>query len=338
MNMVKMSSQDAAEHLGVSEARVRQRIAEGSLVAEKIGGRWLVDLDPAAGGRSHPGRPASSASVWRSLLAVEIASAARFRGDDDGGDRVNDRGLSACSLLPQPPQALAAAITRSWPEDSPRRDCDARPDDSEWGLLPRLRAADRLVEHVEAIGSRDDGHRSARFSDRWDEAFSASLKMVSVSSRRRALLRIAQGIEQRDHVRLLHWLRSRASRQVLVIAGNDANALREDARLLPSGLSHPDSHMVDPRVVEGYVSEQDAPALVADYWLDPPRLDQQPNVILHVAPVRPARVSPLLLAADLAEHHGPREKRRAQELLDEAISLILSDDSPDHDDSEGGQR
>lgn len=39
-------------------------------------------------------------------------------------------------------------------------------------------------------------------------------------------------------------------------------------------------------------------------------------MILHVAPARPEALVPILLAADLAEHHGPRESLRAGELAD----------------------
>jgi len=36
-------------------------------------------------------------------------------------------------------------------------------------------------------------------------------------------------------------------------------------------------------------------------------------------PALPSRIGALLLAADLAEHEGPRELRRAYELLDLAV-------------------
>lgn len=79
--------------------------------------------------------------------------------------------------------------------------------------------------------------------------------------------------------------------------------------------------MSDPRVAEGYVAAADIDAVAADHWLERPPVDEMPNVFAHVVPALPSRIGALLLAADLAEHGGPRERRRAHELLDIAIGV-----------------
>lgn len=84
-----------------------------------------------------------------------------------------------------------------------------------------------------------------------------------------------------------------------------------------SGLSHPASGMEDPRVVEAYVAAADLNEVVSDYWLARRGVDLSPNVFLHVAARLPSRVTPILLAADLFEHDGPRERGRSIELAKE---------------------
>jgi hypothetical protein len=112
----------------------------------------------------------------------------------------------------------------------------------------------------------------------------------------------------------------RAERRIYRVSQPDFQPLHDDPRLVRSGVSHPDSGLEDPRVVEGYVAYGQLGALIQDHWLDPVGVDQKPNVILHVAPGRPSDVSRLMLAADLAEHGGPRELRRAHELVAEALT------------------
>ena len=240
--MAKMSVPQAAAELGVSVARVRQRIDEGSLVAEKVGGRWLVDLaSSGSADRPQRGRPVHPESVWYSLLALRLAA---------------------------------------------------------------------QVDLPELEGSK---------LDLLSPDLVAEANKISPASRHRAVARLSAAIAREDHDDILAWLRNRGERRVYQAAMADLQPLREDDRLLPSGLSHPDSGMSDPRVAEGYVAVADIDAVVADHWLERPSIDQRPNVFVHVVPALPSRIGALLLAADLAEHEGPRERRRAHELLDIAI-------------------
>lgn len=257
MDMGKLSVPQAAKRLGVTSARVRQRVDDGSLVAEKIGGRWLVDLDASASEPPQRGRPVSPLSVWWSLACAELAKAVPGSA---GGQQ---------------------------------------------SLLERMRDAE--LELVD--------------SDSSDVA--AEAMRLGRSTRSRAVRRLADAVQGRDYEALLSWLRGRAARVAYVAAPADLSALRADSRLVLAGVSHARSGVEDPRVAEAYVGTADVDAVVVDYWLDKPMVDERPNVVLHVAPVRPPRVDDLLLAADLAEHGGPRELQRARELLDEAIDALL---------------
>ena len=127
---------------------------------------------------------------------------------------------------------------------------------------------------------------------------------------RRALERLAADDE--PELLLRSWLASRAERRRL--SAPDAKALRSDARVLLSGLSDERAGLSAAGDVEGYVGADDADAVIRDHLL----IDAGPSadVVLHVSPLLPGVPVPLLLvAADLAEHDGPRELARARELI-----------------------
>ena len=116
-------------------------------------------------------------------------------------------------------------------------------------------------------------------------------------------------------VSLRSVLRNRAQRRLFRAAPADLADLRGDKRwsmlvdLGASGIASAD--------VEGYLGESYVDGLLKDYLLA--AADRDANVILHVIPdgQAPYRDSELRLAADLAEHRGPREEARAAELLHE---------------------
>lgn len=116
-------------------------------------------------------------------------------------------------------------------------------------------------------------------------------------------------------VSLRAMFRNRAQRRLLRAAPADLADLRADERwamivdLGASGIASPD--------VEGYLGESNVEGVVRDYLLV--EADRDANVVLHVLPDAqyPYPDSRLRLAADLAEHRGPREEARAAELLHE---------------------
>ncbi len=70
--MGAISVAQAAKRLGVSVPRIHQRIADGSLSADRIGSQWAVDERSLlrVQERSKAGRPLSARSVW-AVIAVE---------------------------------------------------------------------------------------------------------------------------------------------------------------------------------------------------------------------------------------------------------------------------
>ncbi len=116
-------------------------------------------------------------------------------------------------------------------------------------------------------------------------------------------------------VSLRSVLRNRAGRRLLRAAPADLADLRADERwamivdLGSRGLASPD--------VEGYLAESLVEGILKDYLLV--ESDRDANVVLHVVSdgQYPYPDSRLRLAADLAEHRGPREEARAAELLHE---------------------
>jgi len=116
-------------------------------------------------------------------------------------------------------------------------------------------------------------------------------------------------------VLLRSMFRNRAQRCLLRAAPTDLADLKADERwaalvdLSASGIASAD--------VEGYLAESDMDRVLKDYLLL--GADRDANVVLHVIPdgQYPFPGSRLRLAADLAEHRGPREEARAAELLHE---------------------
>ena len=111
---------------------------------------------------------------------------------------------------------------------------------------------------------------------------------------------------------LRSWLAARAERELL--SASEVDALHADARLVLSGLSDERSGLSAAANVEAYVRAEDADAVRRDHLLVD--AGSNANVVLHVSPLLPDRpVLVLLLAADLADHDGPRELARARELI-----------------------
>lgn len=239
--MAQLSVRQAAERLGVSDSRVRQRIEAGEIRAEKIGGRWLVDLPAGEQHRPRRGRPVDPRAVWAGLIELDV---------DPIADDLSSRRLEA------------------------------------------------LLEQVSKI---------------------------SAASHWRAQARLRSALRESDFDSLITWLRWRGDVREWVAAPADLDALRRDPLILLSGLSAPESGMEDVGLVEGYVAGHDVEPLAARHWLEEPRPGERVNVIMHAVPERPLRLSRLLLAADLAEHGGPRELRRARELVDEVAADLGGD-------------
>lgn len=127
---------------------------------------------------------------------------------------------------------------------------------------------------------------------------------------RRALDRLVA--DDRPEILLRSWLASRADRRRL--SAVDLVALRSDSRVLRSGVSDDRSGLSTAASLEGYVHVDQVDAVVREHLLV--NAGRQAEVVLHVSPWVPDAPTPLLvLAADLADHDGPRELARARELI-----------------------
>lgn len=121
-----------------------------------------------------------------------------------------------------------------------------------------------------------------------------------------------------------HLLGARAERTLYRASPVDLPALRDDSRLRLSGVSAPAAQMSAADLVEAYVDAADLEALERDHLLSSVRNDRA-NVVLHVVEglgQERRLAGDLVVAADLAEHPGPRERGRAQELLSELARQV----------------
>lgn len=116
---------------------------------------------------------------------------------------------------------------------------------------------------------------------------------------------------------LASWVASRGDREVFV--GSNPLSVLDDSRVVPSGVSDPRAGLSAADMAEGWVRAGDLAAVRRAHLLR--RAEGRFNVVLHVADHLPQRPVPrLLVAADLADHEGPRELGRARDLIRQAIS------------------
>ncbi len=171
--MAKVSVREAARRLGVGVARVHQRIADGSLPAERIGSQWAVDEASLAAvlESGAPGRPLSARSAW-ALVTLSQAPESALSGlaaAERARAQRRLRQLLRMSMAAQPSEAQVhdqASLLRSWLRNrAVRRLYRASPLD-----LPDLRADERVLlsglSHPQsAIASGDVVEGYVRASD-----------------------------------------------------------------------------------------------------------------------------------------------------------------------------
>lgn len=115
---------------------------------------------------------------------------------------------------------------------------------------------------------------------------------------------------------LASWAAARGDR--LLFATREPRGVLDDPAVVRSGLSDPRSGINAADVAEGYVRRGELEAVRRRHLLRP--ATGRPDVVLHVVAELPADpVPPLVLAADLAEHDGPRELARASELIAQVV-------------------
>ena len=135
---------------------------------------------------------------------------------------------------------------------------------------------------------------------------------VRASGRRPDMLERLRSSSRPEEL-LAAWFAKRAERCSYNAQPADLDDLRRDPRVRLSGVSHEASGLLAGREVEGYVSRAQLDGLVREFLLTPAPVGKG-NVLLHVAEDE-GDVPVLLVAADLAEHSGVRERQAARALL-----------------------
>lgn len=263
---------EAAGRLGVHVSRVRQRIDDGSLAAEKVGHQWVIEAaDVDLVDRKRAGRPLSSRSAW----ALAWVASGQMPGPGPGGRNLD---------VAEPPPLDPVERSRG---------------------RARLR---QLLHQVEAF--QDSSNGVVRADD--------SPPQLSPPGPSSDDDEPAAGVA--SLARLL--LKNRAQRLLFRCSPRDLADLRADSRLALAGVSAPAAGIAAGDIVEAYLPAVDLDHLVEEFLLVAADRSSA-NVVLHVVdPDQPQLAAPgdnwLLLAADLADYHRPRETVRAAQLLSEA--------------------
>lgn len=162
----------------------------------------------------------------------------------------------------------------------------------------------------------------------------AAAASPSARSRARSRLRALVGAAGSTDLdagaaRVSHALANRAGRELFVASPLDLGEVRDNPRVVLSGVSLAESNVSAGDLVEGYVGAADLEDVV-EHLLLSSATRSRANVILHVVPTDLVDLdlalavlvrSPLALSADLVEHDGVREKSeglRALSRLQEA--------------------
>lgn len=119
------------------------------------------------------------------------------------------------------------------------------------------------------------------------------------------------------------WMGRRAERLALSVHAADIKDVLADERIHASGLSHPVAAMSGAPVVEGYVHRDAVNSLIKNHFMVPAKVQAQGNIVLHVVDELPP-VSPVLIAADLADYRADREDRQAKSILDDHFTMIAT--------------
>lgn len=164
------------------------------------------------------------------------------------------------------------------------------------------------------VASRDPGLRDLLNPPERSRANSRLREIAKIVSAR------PDDLDAATHV-LSRALRLRAQRLTFKASPHDLPELREDPRFIESGVSLPEASIAAGDLAEGYTLASGLDDMVNEYLLTPVP-SRTANVIIHsVGAVPGAPVSHSLLenvvrswvvlAADLAEHDGVREKNQA---------------------------
>ena len=141
-----------------------------------------------------------------------------------------------------------------------------------------------------------------------------------LSRLRKHMHRLVREVRDGDPANLLRsLLAKRAVRGELSVAEADLPDVLADPRLIISGVSHRVAGMSSPRMGEGYVDERNAQEFFDDHFIIQPDDRARANLVVHVAMVIP-KISPIVIAADLADYREGREDRQARRVLEQWLA------------------
>lgn len=142
------------------------------------------------------------------------------------------------------------------------------------------------------------------------------------------LSRLRRRLREDGLEKLAPRLRNRAARKLFRAHPSLLPELRDDPRLLPSGVSMAAKHLLDiaeANEFEAYVSREALEKVVEQNYLEPSR---DPNVILHVAGAEWLQrcahhaMGPVVSALDLFEADDERSKRAGRQFLESVSSQL----------------
>jgi excisionase family DNA binding protein len=197
----------------------------------------------------------------------------------------------------------------------------------EEGRIPAERVSGRWVIDEAAVSQHQPGGPAGRpLSERsaWqlicharnDAVHGVDGRGLAPVERHRLKQRLSRLQDATDPLSVIRsMLVKRAEKAEFSSSPADLMELREDPRIRPSGVSHPDAGLLSNSELEAYVSRRDFEAVVKDWFLVKAAAGQRPNVVLHIADEIPEELPLLLVAADLAERPGVREHNAALDLI-----------------------
>jgi len=124
-------------------------------------------------------------------------------------------------------------------------------------------------------------------------------------------------VEDQPATLLRSWLGRRAELRLYSVAPADLPELRNDARIVISGISDARAGLSSAAELEGYVAPEHLDTVVSEYLLSEVG---RPNVFLHVHALEGPQAPLGVVLADLADHNSPREEGRLADLLREALA------------------
>jgi len=146
-----------------------------------------------------------------------------------------------------------------------------------------------------------------------------------LSRLRKHMHRLLREVRDGDPADLLRsLLAKRAVRGEMSIAKADLPDVLADPRLIISGVSHRAAGMSPPRMAEGYVDERNAQQFFDDQFIVQADDCARANLVVHVAMEIP-KISPIVIAADLADYHEGREDRQVRRVLEQWLASDVHD-------------